>query len=526
MSAGDLRNALIESGWWPPDEPLSESWNHVTAGDNLLSRLADAPWCGKAHRAQVRRNDVMRRAIEAGAQLTFGWPGLDETLFARWLGVRWLWWPRGVPHGRKVAWVSSRLGRAIDERPDWFAVLRTAAAKLDVERDVLLTASRTTTDRFLERAATLFGLRLLRIECEQTRSFVDWLRAVRRQMETTSWPVPMETNESPATGDEHSTVWLSPPAISPSVTVGEPDAKLASRPLPDRVLLAAADQLVALQVRPGGHLDALLRRRLAEATRPAASVWVALGDRLVPPKVADELQSLGAVAWVLQPKDGSTVAVPWWQPAAVDAEPESDCVLATFPWADGQYLVHWTRRRDGPWPEQTPAEFLDELLFSAGAISHSAFATLVRIVKQKRLVASSAGIRGGFRVVSFSETSLSELRERRIFRGHRGRWDAEPYGLCVRLDWLRQCGAKPVNYGDDELWTTLTDAEQPFFQLRYTRALRGAAVVDWSEEREWRTQGDVDFSQATLDAAILFVPSVQEARQLAVVSPWPVVVLK
>ena len=80
-------------------------------------------------------------------------------------------------------------------------------------------------------------------------------------------------------------------------------------------------------------------------------------------------------------------------------------------------------------------------------------------------------------------------------------------------------------YGDDASWPTLADSERPFFQLRTTRARRGAKVIDWSQEAEWRVPHDLDLSEASHDDVVLFVPTEDEARQLAAISPWRVLVL-
>ena len=286
--------------------------------------------------------------------------------------------------------------------------------------------------------------------------------------------------------------------------------------------MAAADRVLALQVRSNGNLHQLLRARLTDPAWPTASVWLALGESLVSADVATELQSLGAVGWWLFVADASGIR------PQKSAEKHSDARRIDheeFPWPGGDYLVHWTRRRDGPWPDQSETDFIDDLLLSRESTSHSAFAALSRIVQQQRLIASTAGIRGETGVVSFSGIALSELAKRRTFRAHRGRWDCDDFGLCIRRDWLQARGAKPVIYGDDASWTTLSDSDRPFFQLRTTRARRGAKVIDWSQEAEWRVSHDLDLSEASRDDVVLFVPSAEEARQLAAISPWPVFVL-
>ena len=535
----ELGEAFVASGWIGRKVVAgASSWQDD--GGDLLPLLLDA-----AHDKQAR---LLAWAHRSGAKLTLGWPGGSSKRVESWLGPRLMWWPRGVPEGRQVAWVSSRLGRAIDERPDWFAVLRSAAAKFDPARDVLLTAPSTTVDRFLERAAILFGLRRLRVHLDERCTLVDWLTRLRRQLWRSCLALDAESSSSSCDeGDgfhQTSEVFVSPmigaawtdpkrkrgrmlpdglnsescEALALAHASGlcdEDSAKHCELPLSDRVLIAAADQVHALQVRSNGNLHQLLRARLNDSAWPTASVWLALGEALVPAEVAAELQSLGAVGWWLFVEHAASVLESQRETGTLETCP-------TLPWPEGDYLVHWTRRRDGPWPDQREADFIDDLLLSREATSHSAFAALSRIVQQRRLIASAAGIRGDAAVVSFSAHPLHELRQQRTFRAHRGRWDCEGYGLCVRREWLQLRGARPVIYGADAQWMTLPNSDRPFFQLKTTRSRGGAKTIDWSQEAEWRVPQDVDLSEASRDDLLLFVPTPAEAQQLAAISPWPV----
>jgi hypothetical protein len=137
------------------------------------------------------------------------------------------------------------------------------------------------------------------------------------------------------------------------------------------------------------------------------------------------------------------------------------------------------------------------------------------------LIATSELVRGGVPVVSFTATPLSEMGRLRTFRSHLSRWDFEPYGVCIRRDWLQTCGARPVQYGDDSLWSRLPSEERPFFQKTESRTARGKPV-DWTAEREWRHVGDVPLDEIPHDAALLFVPSRAEAELLAALSPWAI----
>ena len=55
------------------------------------------------------------------------------------------------------------------------------------------------------------------------------------------------------------------------------------------------------------------------------------------------------------------------------------------------YLTHCTRSVTGPWPEQDESEYLDELILDRPETDHSAAATLERILRERRLVASGRG---------------------------------------------------------------------------------------------------------------------------------------
>lgn len=524
-----LTNALIASGWLSQGDAAVESLSALPVGADVLPVLVEAARQqmetqdhAKASTPKVRSDprlpstDVLDEAMRRGARLTLGWPEREGRPLDRWLGPRLLWWPSGIPEGRKVTWVSSRLGRAIDERPDWFAVLRSAVAKLEPKRDLLLTAPSTTVDRFLERAAILFGLRRLRVHLDERHTLVDWLARLRQQLWRNSLaevPLPESTDDSK--------VFVSPTFKQ----TDEPECPFSNFPLSDRMLIAVADHVLALQVRPKGNLHQLLRARLSDSVWPTASVWLALGESLVSAEIASELQSLGAVGWWLFASDAANVRQLNPAPNTTDASCVGHDFFTELPWHDGEYFVHWTRRRNGPWPGEADPDFLDDLLLSRDSANHSAFATLSRIVQQRQLIASATGIRGETAVVSFSAKPLLEVTKQRTFRSHRGRWDCEAYGLCLRREWLHARGIKPVIYGDDDVWSSLPNSDRPFFQLKTTRSRRGAKTIDWTQEVEWRIPNDLDLSKASSEDVLLFVPTEDEARQLAAISPWPVLVL-
>jgi hypothetical protein len=239
------------------------------------------------------------------------------------------------------------------------------------------------------------------------------------------------------------------------------------------------------------------------------------------------------------------------------------------PAATWDFLTHTTRACVGPWPDQSRDDFIDSLLDGRPDADHSPLAALVRIVTQRRLIASSLAIRGRYRIVSFTAVPLAELPRLRVFRSHRSRWDFEPYGICIRREWLERRGAQPVRYGGEPDWQRMAEPDRPFFQLvrrvdrgefgrrhtpeqladqtagrpftptispgeaRESGLATGDAAgnaervaIDWTVEHEWRHLGDLDLSALGRDEALLFVPDEEKARLLLEFSPWPVTVYR
>lgn len=296
----------------------------------------------------------------------------------------------------------------------------------------------------------------------------------------------------------------------------------------DRILADAADELFVLFVRDNGHWHRLLRERLT-AGRGGVTL-VDLSEANSSP-ARDEMLLLGASVW--RPEPHQLLPLVGSRVGAVAAEVERlagriDSVVEVVPFPEDNgwvYLSHTTRACPGPWPEQPLDDYLDSLLQSRDDADHSLVGTLERILIQRRLIASVRTARGGRRVVSFTASPLSQLPELRRFRRHRGRWDFEPFGLCIRQECLTQRGTRPVLYGDESSWRNLGEADRPFFQPARSGSPSSEnfdARIDWTVEREWRHIGDLDLSLFSCDDALVFVPNFAAARRLAAVSPWPI----
>lgn len=423
--------------------------------------------------------------LEERGHLFLGWP--DSERPANWFS----WFPEDIPRQRSTAIVSSRLGRKLDEFDSLFRVVRAALTQLNPLAQNVLTVDGTTMQSVLKRGCELFGIPRLSVQVARREQTIDaWASHVLAQ------------------GAKHKTACYLSPEMNQV-------AKLP--PLRDRVEVLESDQLVALHVRPNGNLHRLLIHRLREQSN--SRTFVALGDgQLVPNELANELMEAGAIGWYLwnQQRDEQESTLRLGESQRPKAP-----ILDKFDDQDA-YLVHCTRRADGAWPDQDEEAYLDELILGDVARDRSSFAAISRIVGMQKLLATCTSVRGVQPVVSFTAVPLGAISTLRVFRAHRGRWDFEPYGVAIHRDVLRPLGARPVTYGNEETWKSLSPDDRAYFQ----KVGDEDNSIDWRVEKEWRVEGDVNLSELNASQVRVFVPTLAEAERIAEFSRWPVITTK
>lgn len=190
--------------------------------------------------------------------------------------------------------------------------------------------------------------------------------------------------------------------------------------------------------------------------------------------------------------------------------------------SDRTWLFHCTRDSTGPWPGQSPAEYFDDLILGRPASDHSPLATLVRILRQQRLLTVTRPIAGTPRSVSFAAITIDELTGLRVFRAHRGRWDFEPFGIALSPDWARSRGIQPVHYLAPAAMATVPLDQRSFVQPTRSNT---RSPIDWTSEREWRHPGDLDLSSLPNGDGLVFVSNREQADEVAGWCPWPVTVV-
>ncbi|MCO6454338.1 MAG: hypothetical protein J5I93_03395 [Pirellulaceae bacterium] len=409
-------------------------------------------------------------------------------------------WPGG---GERVAVISSRCGRPGPQLVPWLIALRLAVGTAALGGNRLITATGTTTHRWVVRASCLWSVPRVELVLPAggRRVMADWPAGLHGWRASVAGPL-VEC-------------WL--PGGDSSISCKTSDSRI---PLRDALLVTLADRLVVLRLKPWGNIWSLVMARLRDRVWPPSTLTLAVGPGLISDSVAGPLLELGASAWEVpcQPPLGS--ARPAFESARTGSSPP-----VSVPADEGRWLTHCTRAAQGAWPGQSEDDYLDDWLLRPAAADYSAEAALRRIVTQRRLAASSSGIRGGYRVVSFTEVPPAGLVELRTYRRHRTRYDFEPYGLAICREWLERRGVRPARYGDQRLWAELAEDERPFFQCRATRGGSTQRAVDWTREREWRHVGDLSLADLPADAAILLLPDEQAACRLAGCSPWPTAIL-
>ncbi len=170
-----------------------------------------------------------------------------------------------------------------------------------------------------------------------------------------------------------------------------------------------------------------------------------------------------------------------------------------------RYLIHYTRSLPGPWPGQNMMDYCMSLINGEKDSAHTAFDTLMRMIKERRIRASSKLIRGRYPVVSFTECAPSEVCDLREWRSGLIRWSFEPYGLAFPLQDLFTLGARPVIYAVEDAYEDLSE------ELRYLFQLESAFGRNWSPEKEWRLKGDLEITASLEHETMIIVKTSEEA---------------
>jgi hypothetical protein len=291
-----------------------------------------------------------------------------------------------------------------------------------------------------------------------------------------------------------------PPGVRPNS-----DVRSSER---DHLVAALASVILVAEVRNGGNMqqviDIALRRTIkiigfppCSSDRPSLTEPT-MGKAI--PRASQSTETTGGI--MLQP-DRQTTRL-----RAAKSGQVRLVELYNVP-TDLTWLIHYTRSRPGPWPGQTIAEYCQSLIDGQKGACHTAFDTLVHILEERLIRASSRLTRGPWGVVSFSECLPAELDTLVKWRKGLCRWSFEPYGIALPQESLAGLGAGPAIYGSREDFQHLTDALKHLFQAQHS------SMGDWTAEKEWRVRGNLLLSDTMFQEMVVIVPSHDEATAVA-----------
>jgi hypothetical protein len=291
-----------------------------------------------------------------------------------------------------------------------------------------------------------------------------------------------------------------PPGVRPNSNVRSSER--------DHLVAALASTLLVAEVREGGNMQKVIDIAIRRMVRiigytPCSSDSPPLTEPTMGkaiPRASPSTENTGGNMLQLDRQPTRPRAAKSGQVRLVDL----DDLTTDLPW-----LIHYTRSWPGPWPGQTIAEYCQSLIDGHKGASHTAFDTLVHILEERLIRASSRLTRGPWGVVSFSECLPAELDTLIKWRKGLCRWSFEPYGIALPQESLADLGAGPVIYGSREDFQHLPDDMKHLFQ-----AERGSSE-DWTAEREWRVRGDLLLSDIIFREMVVIVPTLDEATAVA-----------
>ncbi|TWU60393.1 hypothetical protein Poly51_06680 [Rubripirellula tenax] len=274
----------------------------------------------------------------------------------------------------------------------------------------------------------------------------------------------------------------------------------------DAAVITLSDRVDAIHVRKGGNVERHLRDRILRFRDASTRVAVSVDS-------GDASQGLikdGAIGWYLGGRDE-------------DPAPDLPLDATQLPrgptqWmhTDGQWLVHCTRARQGPWPGETVDQYRDAVLTDhPRATRRGPIDALQRIVQSRSLIASAVTTAKNAPVVCFSSLPMAQILQRRCFRPHLGRWDYEPFGIAIRTSALIKMGVKPVIYGQPGDRSAMHPEDRYRFQAV-------GKTYDWRSEREWRSKTGIDLGSLSPDDVRVFAKTSTQARDSLHGCPWPV----
>ncbi|MBD3239675.1 MAG: hypothetical protein GF331_03750 [Chitinivibrionales bacterium] len=241
----------------------------------------------------------------------------------------------------------------------------------------------------------------------------------------------------------------------------------------DARVVAAADILLPISVRPKGTMTATIARAAAGGTRLIETFTVPYSRRTAPLKFSLDPSRLSSVL-----------------------------METTDTW-----LVHWTRTANGPWPTETARSYYDALLDS-DTYPRGGFQTLCNILATGRIAASGRHMPARTPTVSFTGRPPHAFVPLMRWRARYREMSFEPYGIGIARSCAADYGIRPVVYHPAG-----APDHEAFPAEAWLRQSTGR-ITWWGDEDEYRCVGDLDLRALPGDRLIAFCRTAGEARAL------------
>ena len=204
------------------------------------------------------------------------------------------------------------------------------------------------------------------------------------------------------------------------------------------------------------------------------------------------------------------------------APPDSETVLRSLKnqgITSWDWLTHWTRISEGPWPGETSADYYETLSRGQNSCPRSALDTLRHILAENRVRGSSWRMPGSTGMVSFTALPPWDIVQKMTWRKRFVRPLFEPYGIAIRKSTLEAMGTRAVQYGPPEHGKTLPAQDRLYFQT-------SSESSPWPLEKEWRLKGDLDLGSIPGKDLLILVRDESSRKQVQQEFPYHIVALE
>lgn len=230
----------------------------------------------------------------------------------------------------------------------------------------------------------------------------------------------------------------------------------------DQAIVSHSDVLVPLSIRPGGTLATCIEQARVPVHTAFQIPWKARGESLcyrVPPGEGP--------AWAVRP---------------------------------GEWLFHWTRASDGPWPGETAGAYWRSV-FESPVYPRDAFATL-RAIAGTRIVAPSVRhMPQSTPCVSLTGKTPAAFVPLMRWRARYRQMSFEPYGIGVRRGVAMEKGVREVSYG--------AAGVEPWLSQGL------GSISNWRDEDEYRCRGALDLRDVPASQLLCVCRTREEATRLS-----------